>query len=347
MALVSILTPTFNQARFLPDALRSVAAQTRTDHETIVVDDGSTDATPDVVRDLRLPNVRYIRQEHSGRGGLSRTYARALREARGKYVALLEGDDYWAPTLLERLLPEFDDPRVVVAYGIAQHVDATERALPATTPAADFLRRAPRAVLNNDPPGSAVRVMTLPDCGVFTFPCAALIRRQALEAMGGLRSVDDGHAVDMATFLSLTLQGTFAFFPGVLGFWRRHAGSANASEGLESMLRADARFAIEFVARHGVELPPPTPQAAEVAGRWERHWSVVRSVRGRHLLIQRRWAEAREAFCSVFRTQASPDRLALAAAGLACTWLRRDLEGLIARTGRGVDLRRMYDSSRS
>lgn len=95
---VSVVIPTYNRAHLLPRAMRSVLAQTWSDIEVIVVDDGSTDETPDVVRRFRDARVRLIRLDRNG--GAARARNEGIRAASGEWVAFLDDDDEW---LLEKL----------------------------------------------------------------------------------------------------------------------------------------------------------------------------------------------------------------------------------------------------
>ncbi len=88
---VSVVIPAYNHARFLPDALESVLAQTFRDFEVLVVDDGSTDNTPDVVASF-APQVRYLRQQNAGP---SRARNTGIRHTSGEHVAFLDADDTW------------------------------------------------------------------------------------------------------------------------------------------------------------------------------------------------------------------------------------------------------------
>jgi len=100
---VSIILPTFNRAKFLPQAFASIRSQTFTDWELIVVDDGSTDETPDLVTELTRgweQPVRYHRQENQGAYGARNT---GLDLARGEYIAFFDSDDVWLPDFLARL----------------------------------------------------------------------------------------------------------------------------------------------------------------------------------------------------------------------------------------------------
>ena len=101
--LISVILPTFDRADLLPRSIASVLAQTFTDWELIVIDDGSTDNTADVVAawQQRSDRIRYVRQANQGVGAARN---RGVAEARGKYIACLDSDDEYCPTHLETRL---------------------------------------------------------------------------------------------------------------------------------------------------------------------------------------------------------------------------------------------------
>jgi glycosyltransferase involved in cell wall biosynthesis len=112
MPAVSIIIPSYNAARYLPNALESCAEQTFTDHEIIVVDDGSTDDTESVV--ARYPAVHYIRREN---GGISAARNTGIAVASGEYLQFLDADDRLHPAKLERCVAVLrSDPGVAVVY---------------------------------------------------------------------------------------------------------------------------------------------------------------------------------------------------------------------------------------
>ena len=94
---VSVVIPTHNREDRLPAAIRSVRAQTFPPSEIVVIDDGSTDATP-VLMD-GFPDVRYIRQENQG---VSAARNHGIRAAKHEWIAFLDSDDEWLPLKLER-----------------------------------------------------------------------------------------------------------------------------------------------------------------------------------------------------------------------------------------------------
>jgi GT2 family glycosyltransferase len=91
-----VIVTTYNHERFIETALRSVIDQTFRDHEIIVVDDGSTDDTPKLVATFR-DRVRVVRQTNQG---VAKSRNTGVREARGRLVAFLDGDDVWEPDKL-------------------------------------------------------------------------------------------------------------------------------------------------------------------------------------------------------------------------------------------------------
>ncbi len=93
--LVSIIVPTYNRAYCLQAAIDSVRAQSHADWELIVVDDGSIDATPDLLE--RYANDERIRYMKRANGGVAAARNTGLAEARGNYIAFLDSDDTWKP----------------------------------------------------------------------------------------------------------------------------------------------------------------------------------------------------------------------------------------------------------
>ncbi|MGV7121196.1 glycosyltransferase family 2 protein [Sphingopyxis sp. 550A] len=103
----SVVIPLFNKGSHIGSTLQSVLGQQFEDYEVIVVDDGSTDAGPDVVRGLTSDRVRMITQQNSG---VSAARNRGISEAKGQYVAFLDADDTWTSQHLKEL------NRLIISY---------------------------------------------------------------------------------------------------------------------------------------------------------------------------------------------------------------------------------------
>ena len=117
--MLSIVMPVYNVAAYLPACLDSLMAQTFPPDEIIAVDDGSTDACPQILADYarQMPNLRIIRQEN---GGLSVARNTGINHARGKWLAFVDSDDFVAPDMFRTLLEtaEQDDLDMVLCNGV-------------------------------------------------------------------------------------------------------------------------------------------------------------------------------------------------------------------------------------
>jgi glycosyltransferase involved in cell wall biosynthesis len=95
--MVSVIIPTFNRRDYITTALDSVLAQTYKNYEIVVIDDGSSDDTKEVLKPYQNI-IRYFYQENKGISGARN---RGIRESRNDYIALLDSDDYWLPEKLK------------------------------------------------------------------------------------------------------------------------------------------------------------------------------------------------------------------------------------------------------
>jgi glycosyltransferase involved in cell wall biosynthesis len=127
--LVSVIIPTYNMGQYLPQAVQSALAQSYANLEVQIVDDGSTDDTPRIVRQWDgHPRVRVHRQTN---GGPSHARNQAVTLSRGRFVALLDADDIWLPEKLSRQMPLFQGrPEVGVVYSDYERVNSEGHPLP-------------------------------------------------------------------------------------------------------------------------------------------------------------------------------------------------------------------------
>lgn len=102
---LSVIIPVFNRAEMIPDTIDSVRCSGVDDLEIIVVDDGSTDHTADVVQALGSP-VRYLRQSNAGPASARNT---GFAVSRGRYVAFLDSDDQWLPGSVAAMIDQLDE----------------------------------------------------------------------------------------------------------------------------------------------------------------------------------------------------------------------------------------------
>jgi glycosyltransferase involved in cell wall biosynthesis len=115
--LVSIVIPTFNQPELLLHALHSVFAQTFSDYEVVIINDGSTDNTLEKLAPLQAEHGNQLRIITQANAGIGAARNRGIDEATGKYVALLDHDDFWKPTKLERQVQFLENRPDFVSVG--------------------------------------------------------------------------------------------------------------------------------------------------------------------------------------------------------------------------------------
>ena len=104
--MISVIIPLYNKEKSITTTLESVLAQTYTDYEVVVVDDGSTDNSANIVRKLSNEKIRFISQPN---GGVSAARNTGIMAAKGEYVAFLDADDLWAPNYFETLAALIED----------------------------------------------------------------------------------------------------------------------------------------------------------------------------------------------------------------------------------------------
>lgn len=132
---ISVVITTFNHARYLPQAIESVLKQAYPDTELIVVDDGSTDETPEVVK--RYPSVVYVYQPNQG---LSAARNKGVQSSTGDYLSFLDADDWFFDGALQAGAAALNaNPQAAFAYGTYKTVSETNETVPETIGKQDFV----------------------------------------------------------------------------------------------------------------------------------------------------------------------------------------------------------------
>lgn len=113
ISMVSVIMPVYNVEKYVGESIRSVLDQTYADWELIVINDGSTDNTANVVRSFTDPRIRLINQANEG---VSAARNHGIQEARGDYIAFLDGDDLWHNDFLVLMVGKAVESSVPVVY---------------------------------------------------------------------------------------------------------------------------------------------------------------------------------------------------------------------------------------
>lgn len=202
---VSVVIPTFNHGRYVGEAVRSALDQSYQDLEVIVIDDGSTDDTREVIRGFG-GRVRYFHQENRG---LAAARNRGIEESRGSFVAFLDADDLWLPRKLERQLEVFDQhPSASLVYAGIFEVDGEGRVLTEVRPRHRGMAL-PQLLLDNVVIGSGT---------------TAVVPRECLREVGGF---DERLPVceDWDLWLRIVRRYELDYADEPLAMYRLHAGN--------------------------------------------------------------------------------------------------------------------------
>lgn len=125
--LVSVVMPVYNASRFLRQAIESVLSQTYQNLELIAVDDCSTDDSLQILREYQNRDERLHVIAGETNQGVSRVRNRGIQEAKGKYIALLDSDDVWVNTKLERQIALLTENNAEIAYCSVDFIDEQDR----------------------------------------------------------------------------------------------------------------------------------------------------------------------------------------------------------------------------
>ena len=217
----SVVIPAYNQAQFLADAIHSVMFQTYRDFEIIVVDDGSTDNTPQVAQQFGEA-IRYIRQTNQG---LSAARNTAIRNARAEIIALLDSDDLWEPNFLEKMTNLLNMyPEASGSYCGFQYIDAQGHIVGKPS-----LKVVPPELFHQ----------TVIYEGNWLVPSAIVFSKQLVEQVG-LFDITINPVADADMWIRLSAIRPFIGLPEALVRYRQH--DSNMSKDPEQMVTADYRL---------------------------------------------------------------------------------------------------------
>lgn len=325
---VSILSPAYNHAAYLPDCISSVLKQNFQDWEMILVDDGSTDDTYALAQAWaeKDPRIRVYTQQNVGIHRLAETYNFALGLARGKYIALLECDDVWEPWKLELQVPLMENrPELVLCYGRAYRGSSDLSRVLGVMPEGEV-----RPYYHNYPLHAFAKAAILGH--LFPPPVSVLIRKDALEACGGFLQSHGLPLVDTPTFVALSAQGPFCFMDQVMGTWRSSPNQITKTYTAQ-MTESFYRFALEVCKTFNF----PSSVIQSVHRYYQTARIVAYSRSGRYKLIRKEFRSARKDYLHALALSPlwkAPLWRLRALIGYLFSWLHWDVEGLARLLGK-------------
>jgi len=231
--LVSVIMACFNAASYVEEAISSVLGQTYSNIELIVVDDGSQDASPSIVKHLAETHPGRVRLKHLKHSGPYPARNLGLSHARGDYVAFLDADDWWREDCLEKLLTTLQAAEADLSYcgwqNVGEHMLSPEPYIPPAyekeDPATAFLKSCPWPIH------------------------AALIRRSVLDAVEGF-SERLFSSMDYDLWLRILAHtSNIVRVPEVLAYYRWHdKGQISATKWKQVLDAIQVRH--DFVTQH-------------------------------------------------------------------------------------------------
>jgi glycosyltransferase involved in cell wall biosynthesis len=235
--LVTVLTTTYNHSEYIANCIKSVLAQTFDNWEQVIVDDGSTDNTGEIVKEFDDERIRYVRQKHVGVHRLSETYNHGLKLAKGDVVAILEGDDMFPRRKLELQIDSLADD-TILSFGKCIEISKDGKFLGLDPP--NFKRFI----------GMTDWLRPLIVCDYITGG-TVMVKKEVLMKIGGFIQPPNTAYVDYSTYLELALIGKFKFVNEILGIWVRHRDSYSDSDLFSNVTN---KYSIQFCKKHGIPI---------------------------------------------------------------------------------------------
>jgi len=247
---ISVVMIFFNSERYIKEAIDSVLAQTFTDFELLLVDDGSTDTSTAIARDYvdRYPTrVRYLEHERHANRGMSATRNLGLRNAVGEFVALIDSDDVWRPDKLAGQLRIMElHPGLGMVCGTVRYWESWAGGEDRIVPSGHVQDRsipAPEAMLRVYPLGTA------------TSPCPSdlLMRRDLMTSIGGFEEQFNGPRQlfeDQAFLAKLYLVAPVYFSRNIWLDYRQHADSCVATVSRSGQEEEVRRFFFQWLVNY-------------------------------------------------------------------------------------------------
>ena len=287
--LVSIISPTYNHERFIAACIESVLAQTYTNWEMIIIDDGSTDGTFGIATGYAKKDnrIKPFTQKNIGIFRLGESYNFALSQCQGSYVAILECDDVWLPEKLTIQVDVLEEhPECVLSWGKAYQssVDLSYNYNLAPWNTED------KDLFFNKPVGAFLRKY------IFHTMIPALtivVRRQSLLDIGGFIQGFNLPLIDYPTSLELLMKGEFAYIDQPLGRWRIYPTQVTKTYSIQ-MARGCYKIVEAFNARFPKVFEEHHLTKKEIDNHFLQRLVVSYSRSGRYKLIRKDFKGARK-----------------------------------------------------
>jgi glycosyltransferase involved in cell wall biosynthesis len=256
---VSVIIPNYNHARYLPQRLETVLQQSFQDMEIIILDDASTDGSPDLLQRYASDKRVQLHMNTQNSGSPFIQWNRGIRHARGDYIWIAESDDYSDPQFLAEMIAVLDmNPDVGLAYCQSIRVDETGKELLLTESKNSWLHptRWQHSFINDGRDECArylVMTNTIPNAS------AVLFRRESYWHAGGAPETFR-QCGDWMTWVNILLQSKVAYVARPLNFYRLHDQTVRRTSSQAHILWESYRLLRHVISR--VPVAPPIQKKA-------------------------------------------------------------------------------------
>jgi glycosyltransferase involved in cell wall biosynthesis len=230
MPKVSVIIPTYNRAHFIAEAIQSVLDQTYQDFEMIVVDDGSTDITKDVVDSFKDLRIKYIYQENRKLPTARNT---GISASTGEYIALLDSDDALLENALEKGVRVLDrHPEVGLSYGQKYKTDEKGHIFALGKPK----HRSPGVYRGTK------EILNLLRYGNYIAPSMAMVRRSSIIDVGLFDTTLSSGSEDFELWVRIAKKYAVAYIAEPVGKYRVSIDSISVGRNLNEQVRTHRRI---------------------------------------------------------------------------------------------------------
>ena len=239
---ITVLMPVYNSERYVARAVKSILDQTFRDFEFLVINDGSTDRSIDIIREFNDPRIRVIDTENQGVAAALRL---GMEMARGTYIARMDADDESLPNRLEIEKHCLDaHPEVAVVHGSVQYMDS----------------EGSRILLDWNEDHSNVSTKWLLNFRNVITHSTVMLRADVLEEHSLNYRIEMNRAEDLDLWNRVAHFGDFMYLHDVLIRYRVHSENVSNSTPADLQFDAQSRVLKENFQRYGVELSRETAQ---------------------------------------------------------------------------------------
>ena len=294
--LISLIMPLYNHERFVNRAITSIVNQTYTNWELIVIDDGSTDRSAEIVKSFNDSRISYFYQENQGVLNLAKTINRGLEIAKGEMVTMMPSDDTWPENRFSIQVEEMSDEDVILSFGKMSLVNEMDNEIGFANPSKSS------TVLSNLPVGIILKYLLVNN---FIGEPTILIRTKPLKEIGGYQQPNGMLAEDYPTTLHLACKGRFKFIDETLANYRFHSSQMTRLH-IVDMVTKEREFVLDFFNNLSEEFKDITGYSASSL---DKAWNekIARSYfsLGRRLAFNNDMKRSRENFFLSFKNTSS------------------------------------------